>query len=64
MSIFTPVVPEGMETYYDDYQFSPAVRCGDLLIISGQLGFDPDGSLPDDPAKQNAGQKKGNLDDR
>ena len=54
MSVFTPVVPEGMETYYNDYQFSPAVRSGDLLIISGQLGFNEDGALPEDPAAQMA----------
>ena len=42
MSVFTPVVPEGMEAFYNDYQFSPAVKCGDFLIISGQLGFDAD----------------------
>ncbi|QCY09433.1 RidA family protein [Pseudomonas sp. MPC6] len=52
MSTFIPVIPKGMETYYNDYQFSPAVRSGDLLIISGQLGFNPDGSLPEDPANQ------------
>ena len=26
MSIFTPIIPQGMETYYNDYQFAPAVR--------------------------------------
>ena len=52
MSIFTPVIPEGMESFYNDYQFSPAVRSGEFLIISGQLGFDPDGSLPADAGQQ------------
>ena len=52
MSIFTPIIPQGMETYYNDYQFAPAVRSGDLMIISGQLGFNPDGSLPSEPASQ------------
>ena len=52
MSVFTPVVPEGMESFYNDYQFSPAVKCGEFLIISGQLGFDADGSLPADVSKQ------------
>ncbi len=54
MSVFTPVVPEGMEAFYNDYQFSPAVKCGDFLIISGQLGFDADGSLPSDVNQQMA----------
>ena len=52
MSVFTPVIPKGMEAYYDHYQFAPAVRSGDQLIISGQMGFNPDGSLPEDPAAQ------------
>ncbi len=52
MSVFTPVVPEGMEAFYNDYQFSPAVKCGEFLIISGQLGFDADGSLPADISQQ------------
>ena len=52
MSAFTPVIPEGMEAYYDDYKFAPAVRAGDLLIVSGQLGFDADGTLPADPGAQ------------
>ena len=54
MSSFTPIIPEGMEPFYNDYQFAPAVRAGDLIIISGQLGFDDDGSLPDDAAAQMA----------
>lgn len=41
-----------MEAYYNDYQFAPAVRSGELLIISGQLGFCPDGTLSADPARQ------------
>ena len=52
MNVFEPIVPEGMESFYDDYQFSPAVRSGDLLIVSGQLGFNEDGSIPADPATQ------------
>jgi len=52
MSVFKPIVPEGMEAFYNDYQFAPAVRSGDLVIISGQLGFDDDGSIPADPAAQ------------
>ncbi len=52
MSAFTPVIPEGMEAYYEDYKFAPAVRAGDLLIVSGQLGSDADGALPPDPVAQ------------
>ena len=52
MSSFTPIIPDGMESFYNDYQFAPAVKSGDLMIISGQLGFADDGSIPDDPGKQ------------
>ena len=52
MSVFKPIIPEGMEAFYNDYQFAPAVRSGDLLIVSGQLGFDDDGSIPADPTAQ------------
>ncbi len=63
MTSFTPIVPEGMEAYYQDYQFAPAVRSGDLVVISGQLGFDADGSLPEDPRIQmnNAFQAIGHI---
>ncbi len=37
-----------------DYGFSPAVRTGDLLFCSGQIGIEADGSIPDDAAKQYA----------
>ena len=52
MSVFTPVVPAGTEMCVNDYNFSPAVRSGDLLIISGQLGFKEDMTLPTDAATQ------------
>ncbi len=52
MSAFIPIIPEGMEAYYNDYQFAPAVKSGELLIISGQLGFDQDGNLPKELASQ------------
>ena len=55
MSVFEPIVPEGMEIFnvmYDDYYFAPAVRSGDLVIISGQIGFGADGSIPDDISQQ------------
>ena len=35
-----------------DFGFSPAVRAGDLLFISGQVGLEPDGTVPKDPERQ------------
>ena len=50
--LFSPVIPEGMQSFYDDYQFAPAIRAGNLLIISGQLGFNENGTLPDNAMEQ------------
>ena len=52
MTSFTPIIPEGMEIFYDDYQFSPAVQVGEMLVISGQLGIGEDGAIPEDIATQ------------
>lgn len=35
-----------------DYGFSPAVRAGDLLFVSGQIGLEPDNTVPKDPERQ------------
>ena len=32
--------------------FSPAVRAGNLLFLTGATGGGPDGAMPDDPAEQ------------
>ncbi len=34
------------------YRYSDAVRAGDLVFCSGQVGFDDDGVAPADPATQ------------
>jgi enamine deaminase RidA (YjgF/YER057c/UK114 family) len=38
-----PIVPESMRRSYEAFQFAPATRAGDLLILSGQIGVGPDG---------------------
>lgn len=35
-----------------DFGFSPAVRAGDLLFVSGQVGLEPDGTVPKNPERQ------------
>ena len=40
------VVPKGMEVQYDSWRLAPAVRVGDVLHCSGQLGLGADGALP------------------
>jgi|SRR5450830_136242 len=37
---------------YEHYGYSPAVRAGHLLFIAGEVGFRPDGSVPESVAEQ------------
>ena len=32
------VIPKGMEAYYNDFHFAPAIKDGDRLYCSGQIG--------------------------
>lgn len=42
------VFPKNRQALYEKYQYSAAIRSGDFLFVSGQVGSDPDGSpLPD-----------------
>jgi enamine deaminase RidA (YjgF/YER057c/UK114 family) len=46
------VIPKGMEAYYDQYHFAPAVKDGDRLYCSGVIGVGPDGKAVEDPEAQ------------
>ncbi|TFG98504.1 MAG: RidA family protein [Myxococcales bacterium] len=46
------VVPKGYEVQYETWKLAPAVRVGDTLHCSGQLGLGPDGALPADAESQ------------
>ena len=46
------VVPPGTEDAYAHYHFAAAVRAGGLLLCSGQIGVDDDGTVSDDPDRQ------------
>jgi enamine deaminase RidA (YjgF/YER057c/UK114 family) len=48
----TTLVPAGMEESGPRYGMSPGVRSGELIFVSGQLGIDEDGSVPDDGPRQ------------
>lgn len=37
--------PDG-STIFKKFGYSPAVRAGDFLYVAGQIGLDPDGSMP------------------
>jgi len=44
---FTAIVPLSLKAASEAYQFAPAVRIGDQILISGIVGFDAeDGFLP------------------
>ncbi len=46
------IIPASMRGQYDNFHFAPAVRVGDLLLCSGQIGADEAGSCPEDPETQ------------
>jgi len=45
---FTAIVPTSMEALSKHFQFSPAVRVGSHILVSGIIGVDPQGRLPAD----------------
>ena len=55
--------PKQTKVLYDNYHFSQAVRAGELLICSGQIGTGVDGKLPSDLDAEfdNAWQKVGDV---
>ena len=46
------VVPASQQAFYDRFHFAPAVRAGELLLCSGQIGTGADGRPPVDPEAQ------------
>jgi enamine deaminase RidA (YjgF/YER057c/UK114 family) len=46
------VIPDGMQRFYDQFHFAPALRVGKHVYCSGQVGNGPDGKLDPDPAAQ------------
>ena len=46
MSIDT-IVPESGKSAYKNFHFSQAVKSGGLLVCSGQIGTNPDYSIPE-----------------
>lgn len=52
MSKRRAVVPKGMQGFYDQFHFSPAMRVGKTVYCSGQVGAGPEGKLDPDPAAQ------------
>ncbi|MGH7965810.1 MAG: RidA family protein [Candidatus Binatia bacterium] len=46
------VIPKGMEHFYEQYHFAPAVKDGNRLYCSGVIGAAADGKVPTDPETQ------------
>lgn len=49
---FSPVVPEMLKPVYNGYCYAPAVIVGDDVYVSGLLGYNADGSVPEDLTQQ------------
>ncbi|MBX3495977.1 MAG: RidA family protein [Parvibaculum sp.] len=47
-----PVFPEGRHALYEAHGYSAAIRSGDLLFVSGQVGSRPDGTPEPDFERQ------------
>src|SRR6266478_6600685 len=45
---FTAIVPPSFKAASETYQYAPAVRIGDQILISGIVGGDAEGRLPPD----------------
>src|SRR5260370_27367309 len=45
---FTIIVPPSFKAASETYQYAPAVRIGDQILISGIIGADAEGQLPPD----------------
>jgi enamine deaminase RidA (YjgF/YER057c/UK114 family) len=52
MSTRDAVFPPNRHALYEAHGYSPAIRSGDLLFVSGQVGSRPDGSPEPDFAQQ------------
>ena len=46
------IYPAGRQALYEDHRYSAAIRSGDLLFVSGQVGSREDGSPEPDFEKQ------------
>ncbi|WP_181762865.1 RidA family protein [Rhodococcus spelaei] len=47
-----PVIPEELTHVYQQWHIAPAVRAGNLVICSGVLGQQLDGTIADNPTTQ------------
>jgi len=57
------ILPESDRAAYEGFHFAPAVKSGNLILCSGQLGLNHDGGVPDTPEEEfrNAWQAVGRI---
>lgn len=48
----TAIFPKGRQEAYERYGYSAAIRSGDLLFVSGQVGVRSDGTVVEEPDAQ------------
>ena len=46
--LFAAIVPPSLKAVSEAFQFAPAVRIGDQILVSGIAGVDAEGRLPPD----------------
>ena len=49
---FTPVIPAMLQPAYDGYCYAPALVAGRDIYVSGLLGYDADGTVPEGLTRQ------------
>ena len=52
MSDREPIIPAGMEAVYDNIRYAPAVRVGNTVYVSGQIGRDENMQLVEEKEAQ------------
>ena len=46
------VIPKALQSYYDEWNMSPGLICGDFMFLTGFSGVGMDGTLPISPEMQ------------
>jgi len=44
-----PIIPAGQEATYERFKFAPAFKVGNTIYVSGVIGTDTTGAVPDTP---------------
>lgn len=46
------IIPEGTEQTYEQFRFAPAVKKGNTVYVSGVIGTDENGKVPEDAGEE------------